>query len=405
MISSMNTLFHNTESPRLPLQRIIIHVDMDAFYASVEQRDYPELQGKPVVVGADPEGGKGRGVVCAASYEARRYGIHSAQPISRAYRLCPHAVFMPVRMDHYVSVSRRLMEIFNRCTPLVEAVSLDEAFLDLTGSVRLMGNAVKTAQRIKSEIRHEQRLTASIGIAPNKLLAKIASDLNKPDGFVVVNREKIGEFLNPLPVRRIWGVGEKIEKKLIQLNIRTIGDLSRFSLEELKIRFGRNGEVLSRLSRGEDESPVVPDRNAKSLSNEVTFEKDESDRFICLNTLLWLSEKVSFRMRSQQIQGKTVVLKIRDCDFTTVTKRHTMNHSTDATDIIYSVVKKLFEKNQLARSIRLLGVGITQLSRTDGDQTDLFQDDRKEKITRAVDKLKIKYGEHIILKGGAKHAE
>lgn len=374
-------------------------MDMDAFYASVEQRDHSELQGKPVVIGADPKEGQGRGVVCAASYEARKYGIHSAQPISRAFRLCPHAVFMPVRMDYYVSVSRKLMEIFKRYTPLVETVSLDEAFLDLTGTLRLMGSAEETGLRIKTEIRHEQGLTASIGIAPNKLLAKIASDLKKPDGFVVVDHNRIGEFLNPLPIRRIWGVGAKIEKQLNELNIRTIGDLSRFSIEELKSRFGRHGEVLKHLSRGEDDSPVVPERNAKSISNEITFEKDESDRLCCLNILLWLSEKVAFRMRSHRIKGKTVVLKIRDCDFTTWTKHHTLVFPTDATDTIYQTVQKLFENNHSTRPIRLLGVGMTQLSRTDGDQTDLFKDDKQEKINRAMDKLKNKYGECIVLRG------
>lgn len=401
----MNIPDQQSESARFPARRIIIHVDMDAFYASVEQRDHPELRGKPVVIGADPEEGRGRGVVCTASYEARKYGIHSAQPISRAFRLCPHAVFMPVRMDHYISVSHQLMEIFNRYTPLVEAVSLDEAFLDLTGTVRLMGSAEETARKIKKEILSRQGLTASIGIAPNKLLAKIASDLNKPDGFVVVDRERIGEFLNPLPVRRIWGVGEKTEEQLYQMNIRTVGDLSRLSDEELKHRFGRTGKILKQLSRGEDDSPVVPQRNARSISNEVTFKKDESDISVCLNTLLWLSEKVAFRMRSHRIKAKTVVLKIRDCGFNTWTRHHTLIHPTDAADTIYGTVRKLFEEKDMDRPIRLLGVGMTQLLFADGGQTDLFQDEKKDQITRAVDTLKNRYGETIILKGGLKHTE
>lgn len=387
------------------LCRSIIHVDMDAFYASVEQRDNPKINGKPVVIGSDPKYGKGRGVVSAASYEARAYGIHSAQPISKAYRLCPHAVFLPVQSDRYVSVSREIMKIFHRYTPQVEAVSLDEAFLDMTGLTRLFGKAEDIGRRIKEEIRDLQHLTASVGVGPNKVLAKIASDLEKPDGFVVVSPEKIREFLNPLPVRRIWGVGRKMEEELIRLHVHTIGDLARFTQKDMKTMFGRNGESLWKLARGIDENPVIGNREAKSISNETTYEKDQDDESVLLNTLLWLAEKVSFRMRSRGVKGKTLVLKIRTDDFSTMTRNRTLQQPTDSGEIIYQAAIKLLLKISLNRPVRLLGIGMTHLSGGDEVQTNLFQDGRQDNVTRAVDRLRHKYGEEIIRKGGVSNKD
>ncbi|NIR31889.1 MAG: DNA polymerase IV, partial [Gammaproteobacteria bacterium] len=253
---------------------MILHVDMDAFYASIEIRDLPELAGRPVVVGGSPEG---RGVVAAASYTARRYGIHSAMPAATARRLCPQVVFLPVRMDHYAHVSGRLRAIFERYTPLVEPLSLDEAFLDVRASQRLFGSSERIARRIKDDIEAELRLTASVGVAPNKFLAKIASDLDKPNGLVIVAADRVQAFLDPLPVGRLWGVGAATEKTMTQLGIRTVGDLRAHSRDALHAAFGRAGEHFWQLARGIDERPVVPEREAKSLSRETTFDRDIDD--------------------------------------------------------------------------------------------------------------------------------
>ena len=244
---------------------------MDAYYASVEERDRPELVGKPVIVGGTPEK---RGVVAAANYVARKYGVHSAMPAVTAHRLCPQGVFLPPRIDYYAEVSGQIREIFERFTPLVEPLSLDEAFLDVTGSEHLFGPAVEIGRKIKQAIRQELRLVASVGVAPNKFLAKIASDLKKPDALVVVEPDKVQEFLDPLPVERLWGVGKQSSKVFQRLGIRTIGQLRQWPLDVLQSRFGSNGEYLWQLAHGIDDRPVVPEREAKSISHETTFEHD-----------------------------------------------------------------------------------------------------------------------------------
>src|SRR6185436_3827868 len=267
--------------------RIILHVDMDAFYASIEQRDQPTLQGRPVIVGADPKGGRGRGVVAACSYEARKFGVRSALPISQAWKLCPQGAYVPVRMDRYVEVSRQVMEVLHRFTNLVEPLSIDEAFLDVSGSTALFGSPEQIARAIKKQIREATALCASVGVAPNKFVAKIASDLKKPDGLVIVKQEDVEDFLRDLPISRLWGVGPKTEQRLHELGIQTIGDL----------RAKPQGAHLHELAYGRDNRPVVPDWEARSVSNETTFEEDTADRKLLLRTLRSLSESVGRRLR------------------------------------------------------------------------------------------------------------
>lgn len=374
---------------------------MDAFYASVEQRDNPEFRGKPVVVGAAPRMGRGRGVVSAASYEARRFGIHSAQPISHAYRLCPHAIFLPVRGKKYVKVSREIMTIFHKFTPLVEAVSLDEAFLDVTGTERLFGPVEKVGREIKARIWEQEQLTASVGIGPNKQVAKIASDLEKPDGFVIVRPDEVREFLIPLPVGKIWGIGKKTEEKLYNLGIRTIGDLGALPKQTLHDIAGKMGLSLWKHARGIDESPVISSRETKSVSNEVTFQKDVSERSVLLETLLSLSEKVGYRLRKQEWVGRTVVLKVRLEDFSTLVRHTTLPKPIFMSEAVYSEIYTLFENLDIHQPVRLLGVGMTKLSSAREQQIDLFEEEdaKRKKVTQTMDQLKERFGEKVIGRG------
>ncbi|MFT5523439.1 MAG: DNA polymerase-4, partial [Pirellulaceae bacterium] len=274
---------------------MIIHVDMDAFYASIEERDQPQLVGKPVIVGGTPAG---RGVVAAANYVIRKYGVHSAMPTSTALRLCPHAIVLPVRMNHYAAISRQIQEVFHRFTPLVEPLSLDEAFLDVSGSLKLFGSPEVIGQRIQKEIRQEVNLAASVGVATNKFLAKLASDLEKPNGFVIVDPNGIQNFLDDLPVGRIWGVGKVRGKSFEQIGIKTIGQLRLLTREILDARFGaQSGEHLWKLARGIDNRAVVPDRNAKSISHETTFATDVTDKEALRCRLMELTEQVGRRLR------------------------------------------------------------------------------------------------------------
>lgn len=374
---------------------------MDAFYASVEQRDNPDFLGKPVIVGANPSHGRGRGVVSTASYEAREYGIHSAQPISQAYRLCPNGIFLPVRGRRYVHVSRVIMAILREYTPLVETVSLDEAFLDITGTGRLFRHAEKIGREIKMRIKKQEQLTASVGIGPNKLVAKIASDLKKPDGFVLVNREEVKQFLWPLSVNRLWGIGKKTEEKLAGLGITTIEELALLSKKTLQDCFGKLGVVLWQHAQGMDDNPVVSSREAKSISNELTFQEDVTDIQTIRETLLKLSEKVGYRLRSQNMVGRTVALKIRWSDFSTCLRHKTYPKNIFMGDTIYSSIFALMENIDIHQPVRLLGVGVTQLSRADEQQMELFEtENRKSKIVdETMDRIKNKFGEKMIGRG------
>ena len=292
--------------------RQIIHVDMDAFYASVEQLDNPDLVGKAVIVGGDP---KQRGVVSAASYEARKFGVHSAMPMSRAVRLCPEAIVLPVRMKRYVELSKQIHAIFQQFTPQIEPISLDEAFLDATGSVQLFGSAKKIGRAIKNQIREKLGLVASVGIAANKFLAKLASDLEKPDGFVIITEEEKQEILDPLPVSRIWGVGKVTEKALKSKGIHTIKELRETPPEVLRSIFGDQTTHVLRLAQGVDNREVEANRYTKSISSEQTFATDITDKDFLLDVLLSQVEDVAQRLRINKLEAKTITLKLRYEDY------------------------------------------------------------------------------------------
>ena len=311
---------------------------MDAFYASVEVMDNPALAGRPVIVGGTPEG---RGVVSAASYEARKFGVHSAMSAWRATKLCPDGVFVRPRMSRYVEVSHQIKAVFRDYTPLVEPISLDEAFLDVTGSRRLFGSAVEIGRGIKRRIRDEVGLVASVGVAPNKYLAKLASDLDKPDGFVVVTRENVEELLADLPVRRLWGVGKQTQKLLARKGIQTIRDITATPIEELEARIGVLAVRLKNLALGVDDRPVVADWEARSISNERTFAEDIGNAGELREIADVLSEMVARRLRKSGLLAQTVTIKARYSDFTTMTRSVTLADATEQTLVIRDAVRDL----------------------------------------------------------------
>ena len=380
---------------------MILHVDMDAYYASVEERDRPDLVGKPVIVGGSVEK---RGVVSAANYAARRYGVHSAMPTATARRLCPHAVFLPGRIGHYAEVSRQIRAIFERFTPLVEPLSLDEAFLDATGSEGLFGPAVEIARQIKWAIRQELRLVASVGVAPNKFLAKIASDLRKPDGFVVVEPDRLREFLDPLPVERLWGVGRQGSKVFEKLGIRTIAQLRNWSLESLKARFGSGGEHLWQLAHGIDDRPVVPEREARSISHETTFERDISDLEVLRGWLIDLTEQVGHRLRRHGLRSRTVHLKVRLADFSLTARSQTLPEPTDVTDELWRAADLLLCRRlqPVCPPVRLLGMGVSGLDETGLAQGLLFDQEERRKqrqVDRVADQIQARFGARALRRG------
>ncbi len=380
---------------------MIIHADMDAFYASVEERDRPELVGKPVIVGGSPEK---RGVVSAANYVARRYGVHSAMPAVTARRLCPKGVFLPPRIGYYAEVSRQIREIFERFTPLVEPLSLDEAFLDVTGSEHLFGSAVEIGKKIKQAIHEELRLVVSVGVAPNKFLAKIASDLKKPDALVVVNPDKVQEFLDPLPVERLWGVGREGSKIFQRLGIRTIGQLRQWPLATLQARFGSSGEHLWNLAHGRDNRAVVPEREAKSISHETTFEQDIADTEVLRAWLVDLTEQVGCRLRRHGLRGRTVQLKVRFADFSLITRSQTLLEPTDITDELWRAADELLCHRLPSGHlpVRLVGMGVSGLDDTGLVQGLLFDGEEREKHSRVdavADEIKERFGAGAIRRG------
>jgi len=382
-------------------QRWIAHVDMDAFFASIEQLDFPELRGRPVLVGYDGP----RGVVAAASYEARRFGCHSAQPMSIARRRCPDAVIQPVRGARYRELSKAIFAILDDFSPLVEPLSIDEAFLDLTGTHRLMGEPIDTCRTLRQRVRDELSLTASVGLAPNKFLAKLASDLDKPDGLTVIAHDAVEARLAPLPIGRLWGVGPVTERKLHAIGVRMIGDLQRRPREWFDARFSGEGERFWRLSRGLDDRPVTPDHQAKSIGHEQTFGHDLQRPDDVRRFLLAQVEAVARRLRKHGLYARTVSLKIRYGDFETITRSTTLERPTDATDTLWTASRDLFDKwaSAVFRPVRLIGMHASQLARDPGSQLDLFTgdtDERKRQVDAATDAIVDKFGKGAIRRAG-----
>jgi len=392
--------------------KTILHIDMDAFFASIEQQRNKELKGKPVIIGADPKGGKGRGVVSTCSYEARKFGVRSAMPISKAYTLCPRGIYLLPDMSEYCRVSGVIFNILKELTCLVEPVSIDEAFIDISGLETLFGSPEEITQKIKSEIFGKTGLTASVGVAPNKFIAKIASDLNKPDGFVKVKESDVLSFLEPLPVSRIWGIGKKTEYELKIKNINTIGDIQKIDKNKLIEWFGKHGIRFWEFSRGIDDRNVETEYKAKSISKEITFEKDVGDLELIRKTMLELSENIAYQLRRENIYASTIDIKIRLNDFTTFTRAHTISKPTRNPKIIFKTAQKLFgdfmnEKKIIEKSnpkmFRLIGVKTTNFSDTcENSQLALFEDDKcneedkSDKLYDALDRINKKYNKPLI---------
>lgn len=370
----------------------ILHVDMDAFYASVEVAKDPSLEGKPLVVG----GQGGRGVVTSASYEARAFGVTSAMPMIRARRLCPHAIFMPNDFHAYSEYSERIREVFLSFTPLVEPLSLDEAFLDVSGSIKLFGPPVEMARKIK-EATMEFGLPCTVGVAPNKFLAKLASGLGKPDGLLVVHADKVREFLDPLPVTALWGVGAATGEQLRRLGLKTIADIRVVGKRTLERAIGEAmGAHLHALAHGIDDRAVVPHEAAKSVGSEETFSSDLDSTDDILREILRLSDRTAGRLRSKQLCGRTVTLKVRFSNFSTITRSKTMDAELDAASEIYQVARSLYEKLDPDRPrIRLLGVSVTGLAQGPARrQLDLLETQRAgwPEASDAVDKIRQRWG-------------
>lgn len=378
---------------------------MDAFYASVEQLDRPELRGLPVLVGSD----RPRGVVTAASYEARAFGCRSAQPMSVAKRRCPDARIVPVRGDRYREVSEHVFRILRDTIPVVEPLSVDEAFLDLTGTRRLLGDPRDVLQALRERILEEVGLVASVGLAPNKYLAKLASDLEKPDGFTVISHEGVAERIAPLPVTRIWGVGPSLAERFHRRGVRTIGDLQRVPEALLVKSFGEGGRRLHRLAFGLDDRPVVPDSRAKSLGQECTFEDDLTDFDEVRRVLLDQTDQVARRLRRHGLLARGAAIKLRTPDFRTRNRSVTFRAATDLSDTVRAAVAALFERwrETEAHPVRLVGMRVERL--TPGpDQLELFQDpeaNRKRKLDHALDLIHDRFGGAALRRGAAPSVE
>ena len=374
---------------------------MDAFYASVEELDNPELKGKPVIVG----GRRKRGVVSAASYEARKFKIHSAMPIAQAMDLCPHGVFLPVRMKRYREISDRIFAIYQRFTPLVEPLSLDEAFLDVTGSNKLFGSAEDIGAQIRKLVFQETGLTVSAGVASSKLVAKIASDYNKPDGLTIVPLGQEKEFLEPLPIKRLWGVGKKTRKELNLLGIKTIGDILKISPDLLEKKFGKHGRSLYFKAKGLDERDVDTISERKSVGHEYTFDTDLTDRKVIHKELLDLADQVAKRLRHNNLQGRTISLKVKYHDFQQITRSKTVSKETSDSKQIIQEIVQLLEKTAVGQKpVRLLGISVANLKPVGGSmQPSLFQEEngsqKRQQVNKAVDAINLKFGATAIRPG------
>jgi DNA polymerase-4 len=387
--------------------RVILHADMDAFYAAVEQRDRPELRGRPVIVGGTGR----RGVVSAASYEARVFGVRSAMPTAQARALCPEGVFLPGDMDRYARESERIFEIFRSFTPAVEGLSLDEAFLDLTGTERLHGPPAEAGRRLRARVREETGLAVSVGIAPVKLVAKIASELAKPDGLLEVPAERVRAFLEPLPVERLWGVGPVACQRLAALGVRTIGELARAEATALERALGSFGPEAARLARGCDLREVEPWRDPVSYGEENTFERDVSDLATLESALAAHAEAVARRLRRDGLRGRTVVVKLKlgrrrapgPRGFPLLTRRATLPEATDDGAAIARAARRLLERAGPPEPVRLVGVAVTGLVAKDSGQLGLFESPeraRRERLNRALDALADRFGPDAVRLAG-----
>ena len=393
---------------------MILHIDMDAFYASVEEREQPALKGRPLVVGGRPQE---RGVVAAANYAAREFGIRSAMPMARAVRLCRGLTILPPRGELYRRVSGEINDIFQRYTPQIEPLSLDEAFLDVRASRKLYGTAEAIGRRIKQEIFDELGLVASVGVAPNKFLAKLASDQDKPDGFTVIEPGKVQQFLDPMPVERIWGIGKAAGARLRGAGIRTVADIRATSESWLEEQFGKTGHRLWQLCHGIDDRPVVTDHEAKSISHETTFSRDITDLDGLESVALSLTEGVCYRLRRAQLKARTVNLKVRFHDFSTLTRAHSLSVRTDHTLEIWRALQEQLTTLLAGRrfAVRLIGVGVSNFNNQMGGeparQTDLFTSEaevgsepgpptsRQERLDRLSDEARRKFGRNLLRRG------
>jgi DNA polymerase-4 len=384
------------------MERIVLHIDMDAFYASVEQLDHPELRGKPVIVG----GSSNRGVVSAASYEARKFGVRSAMPIFQAKKRCPQGIFVPVRMRRYKEMSDRVMEILEKYSPIVEQVSIDEAYLDLTGLERLHGSPEHIARRIKEEIRKLTSLSCSVGVAPNKFLAKVASESNKPDGLTIIPSRDASKVAQNLPAGKVPGVGKKTVDRLEKLKVITLGDLLTLPEAVLLKAVGKFACTLVEFAKGMDDSPVVLHTDAKSISSEETFEENTSDFDVLRKELLVQAEEVGRRLRRDELRGNTVTLKLRRADFVRITRSISFSEPTDSTKAIYGWALRLLEAVDLSEKFRLIGIAVSGFAKTQGAaaQLNLFgaesrRDESWREVEKAMDSIAEKFGHEAIKRG------
>jgi len=383
--------------------RVIMHLDMNAFFANIEQQTNPDLQGKPIAVI-----GRGRTVVTTASYEARAFGVKTGMNTWQAKQACPQIIFVVGDNRKYADTSTRIMGMMREYTPLVQVFSIDEGFLDLTGSLSLFGSAERIAYLLKARIRHELGLTCSIGIAPNKLLAKLASDMQKPDGLTIIPPDKVAEVLENLPVKELCGIGSNVEKQLARFGIQTCGQLGRYPVEILKRHFGVIGECLSQMGRGVDGSPVVPpedEEEVKSIGHSMTLDRDISGRESLLKYLLQLSEMVGRRARRYGVEGKTIHVTVRYDDFSTVGRQRTCTDPTNQTAAIYRMAIAILDTFDLSRPVRLLGVRITNLVHK-GKQMSLFEENsRSAKATAAMDEANNRFGSFTVTYGSILETE
>jgi DNA polymerase-4 len=383
--------------------RTILHVDLDAFFAAVEQRDRPELRGKPVIIGGGPDQ---RGVVSTCSYEARKFGVHSAMPLRTAGRLCPQGIFLPVDGRKYQTASRAVMAILRRFTPMVQPVSIDEAFLDVTASRALFGDGEAIAKAIKAAVHDEVGLTISVGVATTKLVAKVASDLRKPDGLVLVPPGEEAAFLAPLAISRLWGVGEKTATALAEFGVKTIGDLAALPPTAIERRFGKHGASLVERAHGIDPDPVAGGEAAKSIGHEHTFDVDTSDREVIERALLGMADGVAGRLRSMGWKAVTVTLKLRDSSFATITRQVSLKAPADLTEEIYAAALVLLRKELHGQRIRL--VGVTASNFREREQLGMFPDagdPRRHKAAEALDAIRRKYGDRSMMRAALVRSE